>query len=174
MKNNRKIKIIAILLSLILLFSFFIWLTIKINDWFNTHFIRFQSPIVLKLQKPVEVEKRSKKIEYIIKYAESLPKPETPLEEYICKKFGSDCQIAIAIARAESGMREDAWNINSNRTLDLGIFQINSVHWEKEGCSPKELFDARKNVDCAYKIYKSSGWGAWTVAKNGAFVKFLQ
>lgn len=176
MRKNK--KLILIICSFAVGFVFVLllgWGLMKVDAFFDENSLQFQPPVILRVQKPVLVEKRQAKIEYIVKYADGLPKPETPLEEYIFDKWGPvDGKIAIAIARAESGMREEAINVNKDLSIDIGIFQINSVHWKKEGCSPKELFDAYKNVDCAYKIWQSSGWSAWTVAKNGSFLKFLR
>jgi len=70
-------------------------------------------------------------------------------------------------------MREGAFNANANGTIDVGIFQINSIHFNKEGCSLKEVSDAYKNVDCAYEIYKQSGWTPWTVFNTGSFKEHL-
>lgn len=170
-RKVNKLKLVLIGLGLILFGALVIFLLIQIDKFFDEKTLKFQAPIQVKIQKPILVEKREEKIEYIVQYAENLPQPETPLEKYICDKFGvADCKIAIAVAKAESGMREWAFNINENGTIDIGIFQINQIHWTKEGCSPKELFDAHKNVDCAYKIWKESGWNAWTAFKNGAFL----
>ncbi|MEO0289598.1 MAG: transglycosylase SLT domain-containing protein [candidate division WOR-3 bacterium] len=174
-RRKNRLKIVLGFICFLIVLAFGIFFLKKIDAFFDENTLQFQSPVILRVQKPIWTEKRQEKIEYIIKYAEGLPKPETPFEEYIFDKWGPvDGKIAIAIARAESGMREEAINVNHNGSLDIGIFQINSVHWKKEGCSPKELFDAYKNVDCAYKIWQASGWSAWTVAKNGSFLRFLK
>ena len=78
-----------------------------------------------------------------------------------------------AIAQAESGFKEDAWHANSNGTLDTGIFQVNSIHWGKEGCSFKELTDAYKNVDCAKRIFDESGWASWVSYNSGVYLAHL-
>jgi hypothetical protein len=38
----------------------------------------------------------------------------------------------------------------------------------------KNIVEAKGNVDCAYQIYKTSGWGAWTAFNNGAFKDKLE
>lgn len=143
-----------------------IYCLIKIDDFFDHYTLELASPIKVVFQTPVQVVERKAKIKYVKEFIESLPKPETPLDNYICEKFGNECQIALLVARAESNMNEEAININKNGTIDMGIFQINSVHWKKEGCNPKSLLDARKNVNCAYKIFQGSGWEAWATFKN--------
>jgi len=81
-----------------------------------------------------------------------------------------DCKIALGVAQAESGFREDAININDNGTIDVGIFQINSVHFKQEGCTLQDVVYQNKNVECAYKIFKASGWSAWTAWKSGSYL----
>lgn len=102
---------------------------------------------------------------------------ETDIEKYICEKFGEDCLTAIAVARAESGMRKDALNSNdgSPRNVDVGIFQINlKYHEKREGCSLAELTDQYKNVDCAYTIYKEQGFEPWVAFQRGMHLAFLK
>lgn len=94
----------------------------------------------------------------------------TDIEKLICDTWGPyDCKVAIAVAKAESGLREDAWNANKNGTIDMGIFQVNSIHWSKEGCSMKEIVIAEKNIKCAHKIWENGGWSHWVVFNTGAF-----
>ena len=96
---------------------------------------------------------------------------DTPLKKYICDKFGVyDCKTALAVASAESGLREQAVHINNNNTIDVGIFQINSIHFKQEGCSLKEIIDQYKNVDCAYGIWKVQGWNPWVAFINGNYL----
>ncbi len=147
-----------------------------INSWYDTHYFQFNRIITVILKKPVEIKERKLEVTQIVNIVEQIPELEdlTPIEEYICEKWGVyHCQTALAVSRAESGMREDAFNINSNNTIDVGIFQINSVHFKKEGCSLKDLVDQYKNVDCAYEIYEDSGWGAWVSYTNSSFTQHL-
>lgn len=86
------------------------------------------------------------------------------------KYFPEEPQIALAVARAESGMNPLAvGKINSNGTQDFGMFQINSVHNPTE----KQKFNAEENIKLARKIYERSGWGAWSAYNNGKYLKFL-
>ena len=100
----------------------------------------------------------------------SQPNPE--VARYICDKFGkSECRVAIAVARAESGLRCDAVGINTNRTTDFGPFQINSVHIGRFTLS--EIANCEGNVNTAYKIYQEQGWNPWVAYLNGSYRKFL-
>jgi hypothetical protein len=168
-----KTKVIALVGALIIACGFMYAILKGVSRWFDTHALKFNSPIVISFNKPVEVEERKVARTEIVRIVEEIPeyKDLTDIEKYICDKWGVyDCKLAISIARAESGMNELAFNAyNTNNTLDIGIFQVNSVHFNKEGCSLKDLVDAKKNIDCAYEIYKDSGWNAWSVYKSGAF-----
>lgn len=172
--RKTKIKIIAGLVILgTLLTLAFIGLMV-VNDFFNKHYFIFNQPIVVRFNPPIELKERKIEIKEVVKEIKNLPEPKTDLEKYICEKFGvADCKIALAIAKAESGMKETAFNLNSDGSIDIGIFQINSIHWGKEGCQPKNLFDGYKNVDCAYKIWKAQGWEPWTTFKVRSYLKHL-
>lgn len=71
---------------------------------------------------------------------------------------------AIAIAHRESRYRADAYN----GWCCYGVFQIYwSVHrsWMSGHgvTSASQLFDARTNIEMAYRIYeRAGGWGPWT------------
>jgi Lysozyme like domain len=172
---NRKTKVLGVLSALILTVTALMALGRAVNAWFDTHTLQFNKMIQVQLQKPIEVKDRETQTKEIIQVVNELPEYDqlNDIEKYICDKWGSyKCATAIAIAKSESGLREQAIGINDN-SIDVGIFQINSVHFSKEGCSLKELVDAKKNVDCAYKIYEASGWNAWSVYKSGVFKEKL-
>lgn len=130
---------------------------IKYNDWSTKNRIVVTPPVVVTFNKPFRVEEIKPEViveKFTLDYPDEI---NTPIEKYICQKFGPwDCKTALAVFSAESGLREDAININSNNTIDYGIAQINTVHFKKPGCSMKELVIAEKNVDCAYRIWDES------------------
>jgi len=74
----------------------------------------------------------------------------------------------IDIAYAESGLRWNAENLNTNGTRDTGIFQINDVHTKRYGSAFKT--DWRENINVAYKIYKQSGFGPWVAARKLGYI----
>jgi phosphomevalonate kinase len=83
--------------------------------------------------------------------------------DYIIKTFEPEGSLvvfqALEIAQCESHWRPNAYHYNTNTTGDYGLFQINSVHVFRYGTG--FMYDWKKNVDTAYKIYKSSGWNPW-------------
>lgn len=148
--------------------------TITIAHWFDRNRLVFHAPIEISLFQPVKVEERKPEI-IVERFALDYPgQIDTPIKKYICDKWGPyDCKTALAVFTAESGLREDAIHINTNNTIDVGIAQINTVHFKKPGCSIKDLVDQYKNVDCAYQIWLEQGFTPWVGFTNGNFKSHL-
>lgn len=100
-------------------------------------------------------------------------------EHYVqlVSQYDWDVATMLAIAKAESGCRPAA---KGDTTLtyeqngriygySVGLFQVRVLPG-RESC---DSFDPQVNVDCAYRIYKSQGYNAWTVYKKGTYKKFL-
>lgn len=84
------------------------------------------------------------------------------IKNYICQKFGKDCEKALAIAKCESGFNPEAVGVNKNHSVDRGVFQLNTIHLKiTNSCA----FDARCNIDQAYELFKRRGWSPW-VCRN--------
>ena len=77
--------------------------------------------------------------------------------------------VMAAIARAESGGNPHAQHVNSDGSVDRGLWQINSSH----GYSPASSFNPLDNARQAVSIYHSQGLRAWTTFSNGAFRRFM-
>lgn len=174
-KKLNKIKIyIGITLTLAIAAGIAI-AALMVNDWYDSHMIIYRFPVEVVMYQPIRIEKRAPQViikPIVFEYPDEI---NTPIEKYICEKFGQfNCQMALSIARAESGIREEAVNINTNNTIDVGIYQINSVHFKKEGCSLKELTDQYKNVDCAYSIWKVQGWNPWVAYTTKAYLSHIE
>ena len=172
-----KIKLFAVASVLIIIVGFTWSVLMRLFAWNDSHVVIKQQVLSIKLQAPIRIEERRVETKEIIKVIQEIPNPvdlETDVEKYIYEVFGiENYKLAIAVAKAESGLREDAININTNNTVDVGIFQINSIHFKKEGCSLKEVATIKGNVDCAYQIYQSSGWSPWVAYKTGSFINKL-
>jgi hypothetical protein len=177
-KAKRHYKLIGLsALLLIGLVSFVsIYVASKVNDFFTENYLQFNDVLKMEWSYPVEVKKREMISPQVVQIVLQYPgKVDTPIKRYICDKFGVyECQTALAIAEAESKFNELATNLNGGKSLDLGIFQINQVHWKRPGCSLKELVDAYKNVDCAHSIWKEQGWTPWVAFLNKSFVNFIK
>lgn len=91
------------------------------------------------------------------------------IEQEIADVFGTECRLALAVAKAESGLNPMAVNRNTNGSKDIGLFQINDQH----GWSDEELFDWRTNIRIAKELRDSRGWSEWAVYNNGTYRQFL-
>ena len=171
---NKKTKLIIATVMGIACFLLAGTAVVLIAGWFDHNRIVFHSPIELAFFQPVKVEERKPEI-IVERFALDYPgQIDTPIKKYICDKWGPyDCKTALAVFTAESGLREDAIHINTNDTIDVGIAQINTVHFKKPGCSIKDLVDQYKNVDCAYKIWQDQGFQPWVGFTNGNFKTHL-
>lgn len=145
------------------------------NNWSKENQIMFQFPVKVLFNEPIRIEK----VEQVINLEPVIIKEKISTgnlnEELICNVFGvSNCKMAIAIMKAESGGNPEAFNINDNNSIDVGLFQINSIHYKSAGCSLREVINPEQNISCAYSIYKKSGWSAWSSYNSGAYQKFLK
>ena len=74
-------------------------------------------------------------------------------------KYGIDPKILVAIAENESSINHKAINkANRNKTIDVGVMQINSCHFKKLKSYTNDLndlYDARFNIHV----------GAWVLKK---------
>ncbi|QJU42329.1 transglycosylase SLT domain-containing protein [Serratia marcescens] len=50
---------------------------------------------------------------------------------YASQKFGIEARLLASIAQVESGMNPEAIGKNKNGTIDVGIMQINSIHFPR-------------------------------------------
>lgn len=75
--------------------------------------------------------------------------------DLIKKIWGRDSGIGLEIARCESGYRTHARNVNTNSTVDQGVFQINSVH------GMPEMEVATANISYAYTMFLKQGTNPW-------------
>ena len=95
---------------------------------------------------------------------------ELTIEEKIAKTFPENPMIMLAIAKAESGMNPLASHKNTNGSVDIGLFQINSIH----GKDQLELFDVDHNLEVARQVYEKQGLGAWVAFSSGAYLKYVK
>lgn len=106
---------------------------------------------------------------------------EKSVEDLIIETFGDKWRIAYAVARAESGLREDAIG---DYTLDyrgkdgnvygmsLGVFQIRYLPGRPK---VKDLLTAKFNIEYAYKMSKGgTDWSPWSAYKNNSYKQFLK
>lgn len=102
---------------------------------------------------------------------------EPELREYLCPKMGlRDCEIFIAILKAENGTHEctrDNRGLNRNGSIDIGLAQIN---WRPGNIwhTYEQLQDCKYNLDVALEMYSRRGFQPWYAYTKGAYLKFLK
>lgn len=107
--------------------------------WFTSDYtVSLQSPNRMHFQWPVVIEKRIDSLDAAQARADQHGRRLTAWQHYACRKFGSDCRVALAIQRAENPQGKcEIYHYNSDGTLDWGYFQINS---HKPACHSSAIF----------------------------------
>jgi lysozyme-related protein Hpa2 len=65
-------------------------------------------------------------------------------------KYGIKPDLMISIAALESSMNTKAVRINTNGTVDYGLFQINSIN--REFCNDLDIQTVKGNTECAARL----------------------
>lgn len=151
-----------------------------------TYSIKTQSTASAQLRpKPTEtpVPKPTKSMSSVnnVDKKEKSSTPSGIIEEMILKKFAEfgDEHIAVAIAKAESGLR---CNAHGDKTLtymrdgieygaSYGVFQIRHLPGRPD---PSVLNECEANINYAYNMRKTQGhYGAWSAYTNRSYLKHL-
>lgn len=134
-----------------------------------------QNPIRMNLQWPLVVEERINSEDAAQARADQHGRPLTAWQEYACRKFGTDCRIALAVQRAENPQGKcEIYHYNSDGTLDWGYFQINTVHLQRPGLNLRDLLDCKANIDFAHQLYQEKkGFTPWSTYNSGRYRQFL-
>lgn len=173
---KHKIRLITIglvfFIAIVLIATYLV--TKTVNSFFDKNYLVFNKAVIVKFNKPVEIKKREPKIvenKIILDYPEEI---NTPIEIYICEKFGMyDCKTALAIVKAESGFNDQAINVNVGGSVDLGCWQINFPTHIKT-ISPADALDCYKATDWAFAKYKRDGnFGAWVAFTTNKYMSHL-
>lgn len=72
---------------------------------------------------------------------------------YIAKKYDIDANKMLKIAWVESKFSQTAVRHNKNNTVDVGVFQINSIHFSTT-CKDLDVFVLKGNAECAARLIK--------------------
>ena len=119
---------------------------------------------------------------------EASPAPQKPAVEAVrvggcdrfqplLEKYDWDVRTMLAIMRAESGCDPNVTGDTSltftqnGRTYgySVSLFQVRILPG-REHC---DSHDPATNIACAYHVWKSQGYKAWSVYTNGKYAKFL-
>ncbi len=79
---------------------------------------------------------------------------------------GDNLQIAVAVSMAESGHNPLATNMNTNGSVDHGLWQINSIHGAL--LQRGDWRDPEDNARMAYQVWSDAGgWTPWVTYNEG-------
>jgi murein DD-endopeptidase MepM/ murein hydrolase activator NlpD len=85
---------------------------------------------------------------------------------------GSALSVAVAIAQAESGFNTVARGVNSDGSVDRGLWQINS-RWHSE-ISDSQAYSPAGAAQAAYKISSFGlNFSPWSTYTSGAYKQYL-
>jgi len=84
---------------------------------------------------------------------------------------GNDWTVSVAVAEAESAGYSHARLINTDCSVDRGIWQINS-YWHGE-VSDSCAFDPTCVAQATHTIWANGGWSQWTTYINGAYLAHM-
>lgn len=171
--NQRRLAAITLLGIIVVLIIF--TAVVAVSSWFDSNRIVFESLQVNVRMPSVRVEKRpiiSPIVQVMYDYGNV--EVDTPIKEYVCQKFGEDCRIALAVVQCESGWNENAYNINTNGTVDASIWMLNSIHWDRFGGITK-ITDSYYATDVAHQLYTEAGgtFTPWVATRTQCFVNAL-
>ena len=144
----------------------------RIAEWGGTHEIVNQRMVDMQVRLPFRIEDRKPLVVLEVKKIEVIEGLDTDIEKYICDKWGVvECRTALAIAEAESNLDCNAYNTNTDGSVDLSIFQLNSVHLKKGGeWTLENMSNCKKNVDLAYEMWLEQGWEPWSAFLNESYL----
>ena len=108
---------------------------------------------------------------------EASPTPKKPAVEAGREKYDWDVRTMLAIMRAESGCDPNVTGDTSltftqnGRTYgySVSLFQVRILPG-REHC---DSHDPATNIACAYHVWKSQGYKAWSVYTSGKYLKYL-
>ncbi len=125
--------------------------------------------VTMKLQPPVISPLSDNPFVETVRATEVTPK--TDVAGAIKRIAGQHAPRLLKIAKAESNFKENAWNNNTNGTIDIGVFQINSIHFPNVPGQTREakirwLLNAENNIIFAMNLYLSQGIKPWSASKH--------
>ena len=89
------------------------------------------------------------------------------IEEKIRRISGEemvDSDLAVRVARAESSLNTKATNTNTDKSIDRGLYQINSK-WHPE-VTADQAFDAEFSIRFFCKAFKNGNLSWWNASKS--------
>ncbi len=93
--------------------------------------------------------------------------PQAEMKKWVLARVaeaGLDPRTVEIIINCESRWNPDAMGVNTNKSVDLGLWQINSIH---KDISNADKLDYKKATEWAInKRMKDGNWNAWYCARR--------
>ena len=170
--GSRRSILVTLLLFFLIEGGLYVWGNLAGRCWTGSHFV--VSPVGCGLSPSSQVQ------------AQTVTPSPTPTFDQGCEAwtrtiFGDEADIALAVGKAESGLRSDVinkWWDGKRGEWSVGCYQINIyAHRAKiPGKTDSEreawLKVPKNNVMMAKIIKDASGWGAWTGYTSGRWKEF--
>ncbi len=84
--------------------------------------------------------------------------------DFLAKEYGVDVELAVRVAKCESGLDPSAVNKNSNGSQDRGLFQWND-RWHPE-ISNDSAFNAEASTIAFCKAVNNGNLSWWDASKT--------
>jgi soluble lytic murein transglycosylase-like protein len=157
-------------------FRVLIFLVVMSGVWYMCYKANHMSNFQTDLKEKMEVQAEEPAPSPLTKdgFEQVAPRDELPREstnQLISRYFGKDADVAIAIAKAESGLNPNAIGDTDTKYHSVGLFQIRLL--PERGISKEEMLNPEHNVQYAKMLFDKHGWSPWSVFKNGSYKKYL-
>ena len=101
------------------------------------------------------------------------------IEKLIIKYFGKDADMAVAIAKCESGLNPSRIGDGHLRFekdgrlfgASYGVFQVRDLPGRFD--DPDKMLNAEENIKWAKSLFDRSGWTPWSCYTNSGYERFI-
>lgn len=90
------------------------------------------------------------------------------VEDLIRQTFPENPDVMVRIADCESNMMQfsQTGTVLVSKTSDVGMFQINQVHWDNAKRLNIDIYTLEGNLQYARYLYDRNGTGDWYMSKS--------
>lgn len=99
-----------------------------------------------------------------------IPGSEEWIKEQWMTRTDAKMEHLWAVMQGESGWNNEAWNCNTNGSLDLGLYQLN-ITKNTTNIKPSDAINNVNATDIAIDMYNRRGWQPWVAARKLGIVK---
>lgn len=185
-KLSKKQKVATVMIAIIGWTLLILTAINSVATWFRYNTLEIKKPYVVDVKRQAVINITHVKdikpaVEYIYVGQEELDKlvensGNKEVAEKIIDAFGPIYgPRALEIFTGESGLNCHAWNANTNDSIDIGLVQANSIHFN-EDFTIADALDCDKSIAWAEKKARADAlasgsnekyvFGAWVVAQK--------